>query len=116
MKPIETMYIWRESRVLVNDIYNMMNKCRDYSFRDQIQRAVISIMNNIAEGAELGTNAKYISFLNISKGSCAEVHSMLYLCEDFKYCSENERLSMQSRTKQISVGIARLIKYLSTNK
>lgn len=116
MKPIENMYIWRESRLLVNDIYKMMYKCRDYSFRDQIQRAVISIMNNIAEGAESGTNAKYISFLNISKGSCSEVHSMLYLCQDFNYCSENERLSMQSRTKQISVGITRLIKYLSNNK
>ena len=116
MKPIENMYICRESRLLVNDIYKMMYKCRDYSFRDQIQRAVISIMNNIAEGAESGTNAKYISFLNISKGSCSEVHSMLYLCQDFNYCSENERLSMQSRTKQISVGITRLIKYLSNNK
>ena len=110
------MYIWRESRLLANDIYKMMDGCRDYSFRDQIQRAVISIMNNIAEGAESGSNARYISFLNISKGSCSEVHSMLYLCQDFNYCSENERLSMQSRTKQISVGIARLIKYLSNNK
>lgn len=113
MKSIENMYIWKESRVLVNDVYKMMDRCHDYSFRDQLQRAVISVMNNIAEGAESGTNAKYISFLNISKGSCSEVHSMLYLCEDFNYCSAEERLSMQSKTKQISVGIARLIKYLS---
>ena len=113
MKPIETMYIWRESRVLVNDIYNMMNKCRDYSFRDQIQRAVISIMNNIAEGAESGTNAKYISFLNISKGSCAEVHSMLYLCEDFKICNKEERISLQNKIKIISSGCIKMIKSLS---
>lgn len=116
MKPIETMYIWRESRVLVNDIYNMMNKCRDYSFRDQIQRAVISIMNNIAEGAESGTNAKYISFLNISKGSCAEVHSMLYLCEDFKICSQEERIKIQTKVKLLSVGIVNLVNYISKNK
>ena len=115
-RSIENLYIWQLSRNIVYDIYNLMKDCKDYGFKDQIQRAAISIMNNIAEGFDSGSDKKFISYLNISRGSCSEVNSMLYLCEDFKYCSENERLSMQSRTKQISVGIARLIKYLSTNK
>ena len=116
MKPIENMYIWRESRVLVNIIYDMMKMCNDYSFKNQIQRAATSVMNNIAEGAESGSNAKYVNFLNIAKGSCSEVHSMLYLCEDFKYWSFEERERVQSKIKQISVGIARLINYLSKTK
>ena len=65
----------------------MMKECKDYSFRDQIQRAAVSIMNNIAEGFDSGSDARYASFLNISRGSCAEVYSMLYLCEDFKLCT-----------------------------
>lgn len=116
MKPIEEMYIWRESRCLVNDIYRIMKRCHDYSFRDQIQRAAVSIMNNIAEGAESDSNAKYINFLRISKGSCSEVRSMLYLCEDFHYCTQEERTKLQDKTKLISVGIAKLIKYLSEKK
>ena len=80
----ESLRVWQNARDFVNSIYDLMDDNKNYGFRDQIQRAAVSIMNNIAEGAESGTNAKYISFLNISKGSCAEVHSMLYLCEDFK--------------------------------
>ncbi|MBQ8222764.1 MAG: four helix bundle protein [Bacteroidales bacterium] len=113
---IENMYIWKESRVLVNDVYSMMKKCHDYSFKDQIQRASISVMNNIAEGAESGTDAKFINFLNISRGSCSEIHSMLYLCEDFSYCSTEERLKIQKQIKLISVGIVKLIDYISNNK
>jgi len=86
-----------------------MQNCRDYGFRDQIQRAAVSIMNNIAEGFESGTDAKFIYFLNIAKGSCSEVNSMLYLCEDFRYCSPNERMKIQLQIKQISIGIRKLV-------
>ena len=88
---IENMRIWQEARVFANDIYRMMSTCRDYGFRDQIQRATVSIMNNIAEGFESGSDAKYFYFLNIAKGSFSEVKSMLYLCEDFHFCSSDER-------------------------
>ena len=81
-RSFESLRVWQESRKFVNDIYDMVENCRDYGFRDQIQRAAVSIMNNIAEGCESGSDAKYIYFLNISKGSCGEVRSMLYLCED----------------------------------
>lgn len=64
----------------------MKDNC-DYGFKDQIQRVAVSIMNNIAEGFESGPDAKFINFLNIAKGSCSEVKSMLYLCEDLDYCS-----------------------------
>jgi four helix bundle protein len=106
---IENLFIWNESRKVVNSIYFIMQNCRDYGFRDQIQRAAVSIMNNIAEGFESGTDAKFIYFLNIAKGSCSEVNSMLYLCEDFRYCSPNERMKIQLQIKQISIGIRKLV-------
>ncbi len=115
-RTIENLYIWQESRSVVNDIYTLMKDCRDFSFKDQIQRASISIMNNIAEGTESGSDAKYINFLNISRGSCSEVHSMLYLCEDFKICSQDERIKIQTKVKLLSVGIVNLVNYISKNK
>lgn len=61
-RSFESLRVWQESRKFVNDIYDMMENCRDYGFRDQIQRAAVSIMNNIAEGCESGSDAKYITF------------------------------------------------------
>ena len=107
-RSIENLYIWKESRVFVNAIYKMMASCKDYGFRDQIQRASVSIMNNIAEGSESGSDAKFINFLNIAKGSCGEVRSMLYLCEDFAFCSPEERIVLQTQLKKISTGIVNL--------
>lgn len=84
---IENLYIWQEAGKFVNAIYKMMATCKDWDFKDQIQRASVSIMNNIAEGLESGSDAKFINFLNIAKGSCSEVRSMLYLCEDLSFCT-----------------------------
>ena len=49
-RAIENLYIWQEARAFVNNIYVLLMPCNDYGFRDQIQRAAVSIMNNIAEG------------------------------------------------------------------
>ena len=90
-RSFENLYVWQESRELIKTIYNIMSSCRDYGFKDQIQRAAVSIMNNIAEGFKSGSDAKFHNFLNISRGSCAEVRSMLYLCEDLGFCTKEER-------------------------
>ena len=98
---------------MVNSIYLLMRDNRDYGFKDQIQRAAVSIMNNIAEGSESGSDAKFTNFLNIASGSCCEVKSMLYLCEDLGYCSVEMRVELQSKVKQISRGIAKMIESLN---
>lgn len=72
-------------------------------------------MNNIAEGAECGTDAKFINFLNIAKGSCAEVRSMLYLCEDLKYCSKEKREEIQKMVSIISSGISKMTHSISSS-
>ena len=97
----------------MNAIYKIMETCKDWGFKDQIQRASVSIMNNIAEGSESGSDAKFINFLNIAKGSCGEVRSMLYLCEDLSFCSPEERVELQTQLKKISTGIVRLIDSLT---
>ena len=112
---IENLFIWKEARIVVNDIYELTKNCKDYSFKDQLQRAAISIMNNIAEGSESSSDAKYINFLKISKGSCSEVRSMLYLCEDFKICTAEDRIKIQEKTRILSSGINNLILKLSNN-
>lgn len=136
----ESLRIWNDARVFVNDVYVMMQDCKDYGFRDQIQRAAVSIMNwrqaernvsllrhcwgakeidkvnNIAEGNESGSDAKYINFLYIAKGSCSEVRSMLYLCEDFGFCTPDKHKELHDKAQSISSGLKKLITYIENNK
>ena len=115
-KTFDSLFIWQKSRELVNSIYLMMEGFRDCGFKDQIQRASVSIMNNIAEGFDSGSDAKFINFLNIAKGSCSEVRSMLFLCEDLHICNTEERVKLQSTTKQISTGIVNMINHLKSSE
>ncbi|MEI8085726.1 MAG: four helix bundle protein [Paludibacter sp.] len=79
MRNFEELRVWQDARILVKDVYLLMANCKDYGFKDQIQRAAVSIMNNIAEGSESGSDALFIRYLRISKASCGEVRSMSYL-------------------------------------
>ena len=115
-RKIEDLRIWSDARVFVKNIYDVMRDNRDFGFKDQIQRASVSIMNNIAEGFESGSDAKFINFLNIAKGSCSEVKSMLYLCEDLGYCSCEQREALHSQLSNISSGIYKFIEYLKNNR
>ena len=113
---IENMYIWRQSRIVVKQIYQIFSDNKDFGFKDQIQRAAVSIMNNIAEGSESGSDAKFVNYLNTAKGSCSEVRSMLYLCEDLNYCTPETRIDLQGQIKKISTGIVKMIETLNNEK
>ena len=115
LRNFENLRVWQEARLLVTAIYKMMQTCNDYGFRDQIQRASLSIMNNIAEGSESGSDKAYIRYLNIAHGSCAEVKSMLYLCETLDYCSSEKRQELQSKLSIVSSQIYKLTAYLKHN-
>jgi len=116
MKSFEDLRIWQESRVFVNQIYDMTEGMKDFGFRDQIQRAAVSVMNNIAEGFDYGSDSMFIKYLDISKASCGEVKSMLYLAQDRKFCSQEKAAELREKAKSISSGIQALIKYLKNKK
>jgi four helix bundle protein len=109
----EDIVVWQKTRILVFDIYQIFKSNKDFSFRDQAQRATVSIMNNIAEGFERKGNKEFVKFLYIAKGSCAEVRSMLYIGTDLNYLSKNEFEKLNQQTTEISRMLSGLIKTLS---
>lgn len=84
---------WKLARTLVQDIYNITNTTKlknDYGLKDQIQRAAVSIMSNIAEGFDSGNNKIMIVFFNYSIRSASEVHSLLFVLKDLEYISDDQ--------------------------
>ncbi|MCX6957488.1 MAG: four helix bundle protein [Verrucomicrobiae bacterium] len=104
----EDLRIWQEARRLVQETYGAFIYCKDYSFRDQIQRSVISIMNNISEGFERRTKKDFSHFLDMAKGSSAEAKSMMYVAEDLQYLLPSEASMFRERLSELIVSIGAL--------
>ena len=102
----EDLRIWQEALGLVNAIYEAMGECLDYAFKDQITRATVSTMNNIAEGFERRSSRDFGHFLDIAKGSAGEVRSMLYLAEDLKLIGSALSKNLREKARVLSAGIA----------
>lgn len=103
------------SRKLVNEVYQLTNKpnfAKDYGLKDQIRRASVSVMNNIGEGFESRTVKHFINYLGLSKASCGETRSVLYIAMDLEYISQNEFDTLYKLAKNISGKIQNLIQYL----
>ena len=88
----------------------------DFGLKDQIQRAAVSVMNNIAEGFERDNNNEFIRFLRYSKGSAGEVRSLLYVAYDINYIDEDEFKNKFESAIDIITQIANFIKYLLKNR
>lgn len=110
----EEIIAWQKSRDLCLIIYELFRKNRDYGFSDQIRRASVSIMNNIAEGFERKGNKEFRNFLYIAKGSCAELRSMLYLAIKLKYISQTDYKNLLAKSREVSRLLSGLIKSLNT--
>jgi four helix bundle protein len=114
----EDLDAWKVARDLGNRIYGFGRESgfsKDYGFRDQIQRAAVSVMNNVAEGFERGSNRDFAKYLFIARGSAGEVRSMLYLALDQKYVTNQqfrEAYDLCIRESQLCWG---LIKHLQKN-
>lgn len=108
----EDIIAWQKARVLTLDVYNVFKLSRDFSFRDQIQKASVSIMNNIAEGYERKGDRELARFLFIAKGSCGEVRSMLYLALDLGYINKVSFETMYAQSLEISKILSGFIKQL----
>ncbi len=108
----EDLKVWQKVRELANLIYAATRQgefARDYGLADQIRRAAVSVLSNIAEGFERGSYTEFIQFLYIAKGSCGEVRAQLYIARDQKYLPETEF----QRCHALATEIARMISGLA---
>jgi four helix bundle protein len=112
IEKFEDVIAWQKGRILISLVYKEFKLSRDFAFKDQIQRAAISICNNIAEGFERKSNKELCRFLYISKGSCGEVRSMLYIAVDLGYIKKDSFDEMYKLSSEISRILAGLIKSL----
>jgi four helix bundle protein len=108
----EDILVWQKSIDLCVSIYQQMESSNDFGFKNQIQRAAVSISNNIAEGYERKTNNEFKYFLYISKGSCGEVRSMLVLAYELHKISQTDLEDMSSLSEEISKMLSGFIKTL----
>jgi len=114
-KTFEDLKVWQDTRAFVKLIYELTSSesfKKDYGLKDQIQRAAVSIMNNIAEGFERNNNKEFVVFLKYSKGSAGEIRSMLYVALDLNYISKSTFDEYYTNVIKIITQISNFIKYL----
>lgn len=98
--------------VKIFKILNNENLHKEFSLKDQLKRATLSISNNIAEGSEYGSNKQFIRFLWIAKGSCAEVRSMLFVLHSLEKIDSEIFNTLNDECLEITKEIYHFIKYL----
>src|SRR5882762_2173650 len=104
IEQFEDFIAWQKARALTALIYKITSEgrfARDFGLRDQIRRASVSIMANIAEGFERGRPTEFHQFLSIAKASCAELRSHLYVALDAGYLDEQTFKSLMSNAKEL---------------
>ena len=112
LKDFEDMEVWQDARQLAVDVYHDFSSVKDFSFCDQIKRAVVSISNNIAQGCGRTTKPDFARFLDISKGSSAEVRSMYRLAESLNLVSSEIANMRCSSCESVSKQLSGFAKYL----
>ena len=115
IEKFEDIIAWKKSKELTLWVYKNLKNCKDFSFRNQIERASVSIMNNIAEGFERKGDKEFKQFLFIAKGSCGEVRSMLDLGFELGYISEIDFKTQNNLCIEISKTLSGFIKTLNLN-
>jgi four helix bundle protein len=111
----EDIVAWQKARVLTREVYGCTKLglfARDFGLRDQIQRASVSTMSNIAEGYERGGDKEFVQFLSDSKGPCGEVRSHLYVALDQGYVTEDKFADLSRRAIEVSRLVAGFMAYL----
>jgi len=115
IRKFEDIESWKRVRKLANEIYNVTavgRFTRDFGLRDQIRRASISILSNIAEGFERGGDKEFLQFLSVAKGSCGETRAQLYVALDQAYISTAEFETLFQSATEVSQLISGLMRYL----
>lgn len=114
----EDIEAWKTSRELTRLIYGLSEQgkfARDFGLRDQIRRASVSVMSNIAEGFESRTQPQFIEYLGRAKASAGEVRCQLYIIQDLQYLSEEDFRMAFDLADKAARQIARFMDYLETH-
>lgn len=101
----EDLIAWQKARQLTAEIYRITAHgefVKDFGLRDQIRRAAVSVMSNIAEGFDRGSRGEFHQFLVVAKASCAEVRSQLYVAQDVRYIDQEAFNNLNSSTDKLS--------------
>jgi len=118
IKRFEDIKAWQKSRELVKQIYHLSNSKskfnKDIGLREQIRRASVSVMSNIAEGFARRRDKEFNRFLSISLGSAAEVQSQLYVAVDQNYLTEKEFSDAYEAVSETARLISGFMQYLTT--
>jgi len=115
----EDLKVWQAARELVRFVYGATNNQkfqRDLSLRDQLRRAAVSGMANIAEGFERASKREFIRFLYMARGSSGEVRSHLYVARDLGYLTVTEFNHAEGQAVRLSKGIFRFIRHLELSE
>jgi four helix bundle protein len=114
----EEIEAWQTARELTKILYSITGEgkiARDFGLSDQLRRASVSVMSNIAEGFESQTQALFIRYLGIAKASAGEVRSQLYVARDVGYLTEQQFLSLFQMAEKASRQLSRFISYLEAH-
>ncbi|OGU34792.1 MAG: hypothetical protein A2068_05995 [Ignavibacteria bacterium GWB2_35_6b] len=106
----EDLLVWQEAMDLVESTYKIFNSSRDYGFLNQIQRSAVSIPSNIAEGYERQTSKEFVQYLYISKGSCGEYRTQLYISRRLNKIEQENFEFLLNKSQKISAMLVKLIK------
>jgi four helix bundle protein len=115
----EDLKIWQIALKITKEIYDITSKkefSKDFSLRDQIRRAIISVSSNIVEGFEKNNNNEFIRFLKIAKGSIGEVRNQLYIALAVNYINQEEFKKLNKELIELANQVGKFISYLETNK
>ena len=115
----EDIEAWKEARKLVKLVYKLTEKPffkKDFGLKDQIQRAAVSCMSNIAEGFDSGTNQQFIQFLLYARRSSSETQSILYAALDNRYINDKEFNETYQQAKAVGKLVNGFISYLKNVK
>jgi four helix bundle protein len=115
----EDLHIYQEARQLANGVYAVTRNvsfARDLGLVDQVRRAAVSVMSNIAEGFERGAKAEFVQFLYIAKGSCGEVRAQLQVAMDQQYLEAGEFTRLYALARKISSMTSNFIAYLQGSR
>jgi four helix bundle protein len=107
----ESLRVWHDARRLTVRIYEVTRSgafAHDFGLRDQIRRAIVSVMSNIAEGYERGSKREFLHFLRIAKGSAGEVRSQLYTAQDVGYLAPESAAELRRHAASVARQISHL--------